>query len=529
MEPPAREWTVVDEHGRPVAGLVLRAGDGPDARPAGRTGVDGKLLLAWDEAVTAVLDPLGVREVPHRAEDARLVVDRRQALGWSVDAPLDRGNDLDLFVDSEMFPPMLEAIGRARESVHVSQLLLFKDFCCAFDGAARPRQTLLEHLVAAATRGAQVRILLNENVLVPDTVRDVQRMCEESVWMEARSFPMTPNVLHAKVIVVDGKEAFIVGPPFEQKYWDTTSHRFDDPRRGDPRPLHDVSLRVRGPAVARIDRLFAGLWGMRGEPIEPCPVPPPAGEDTLQIATTMPRDLLPDEWHPRAAREAYQRALANAREYAYMETQYFTSPSIVEAIAAALETNPKLQVILVLNTTVDVPGYVAWQKRRLAELGHPDHPRLGVFTLWTPTPDPRAPRAVYVHAKLALVDDAWASVGTSNLDSLSLESGHEWGFEVESNVDLNGIILDGIEGAPATGKVASYRRRLWAEHLGDAGVWTARPPPGGWLALWRDVAQSNARALEEGRFPHRGRILPYAPALPGVERREPPVPGGRRA
>lgn len=529
MEPSAREWTVVDERGLPVAGLALRVGEGPDARPAGRTGADGTLLLASGEPVTAVLDPLGVREVPHRAEGARLVVDRRQALGWAIDAPVDHGNDVDLFVDSEMFPPMLRAIDRARESVHVSQLLLFKDFCCAFDGACKPQKTLLEHLVAAAQRGAQVRILLNENVLVPDTVRDVQAMCEENVCMEARSFPMTPNVLHAKVLVVDGEEAFIVGPPFEQKYWDTSAHRFDDPRRADPRPLHDVSLRVRGPAVARVDRFFASLWGMRGEPVEACRVPPPAGNDTLQIATTLPRDLLPGEWHPRAAREAYQRALANAREHVYLETQYFTSPSITEAIAAALAANPKLQVILVLNTTVDVPGYVAWQKRRLAELGHPDHPRLGVFTLWSPTLDPKSPRAVYVHAKLAFVDDAWASIGTSNLDSLSLEKGREWGFEMESNVDLNGILLDGVDGAPATGKVASYRRRLWAEHLGDAGVWTARAPEEGWLPLWRSVAEANARALEEGRFPERGRILPYVPNLPNVERREPPVPGGRRA
>ena len=524
----AREWVVVDGRGLPVEGLRLLSDPSLPARQAPRTDARGVAPLPPGSTPAAAFDPLGVREVPFRVEGTRVVVDRRQALGWAVDIPLDGGNDVELLVDSRMFPPMLDAVDRARRTVHLSQLLLFKDFRCGFERPPGLGRSLLDHLRDAAARGARVRILLNENVFVPDTVRDVMALCEEDACMEVRPFPMTPNVLHAKVLVVDGEEAFVVGPPFEQRYWDTSSHRDVDPRRGDPRPLHDVSLRVRGPAVGRIDAFFCGLWSLRGEPAEPCPPPPPQGRQVLQVVPTLPIGLLPGEWHPRGAREGYRRALANARDFVYLETQYFTSPSITEAIAAALEDAPGLQVILVLNTTVDVPGYVAWQKRRLAQLGHPDHPRLGVFTLWTPTPDPAAPRGIYVHSKLAFADDAWASVGTSNLDSLSLEKGREWGFELEANVDLNAVLLDGVDGAPATGLVGSMRRRVWAEHLGDEGVWTARRPEGGWLAVWRRVAQANALALEEGRFPARGRVLPYVPGpSPMAATREPPVAGGK--
>jgi phosphatidylserine/phosphatidylglycerophosphate/cardiolipin synthase-like enzyme len=523
MPSATRGWTVVDEAGDPVEGLVVAAAEGS---VLARADAAGRLRLPTEAAPAQVLDPLGLRPLAHRAEGDRLVVDRRDALAWTVggEAPL-AGNDVELFADAQMFRPILDAIRGARETLHLSQLLLFHDFVPWADGMEEAGRTMLDHLFAAADRGVEVRVLLNQNLLVPDSVRAIQAMCGQRRCIEVRAFPMSPNVLHAKVIVVDGTEAFIVGPPFQQKYWDTTAHLADEPRRRDPRPLHDVSLRVRGPAVAGIDTLFASLWSMRGDAVSPCPPPPPAGTQSLQLATTLPRGLLPEpRWHPRAAREAYQRAFVNAQDFVYLESQYFTSPSITQAIAAALHAKPDLQVILLLNTAVDVPLYLTWQKRRLASLGHPRHPRLGVFYLASPTVDPRRPRDVYIHAKLALVDDAWASVGTANLDSLSLEKGEEWGVPVEANVDVNALLLDGIEGAPRTGIVSRIRRRLWGEHLGDEGVWTTARPEGGWLSLWRAAAEANAKALEAGAYPARGRVLPYLPPdLPDVPPETPPL------
>lgn len=485
-------WRVVDEKGAPVEGA----------------------RVTQDEDSVRVLDPLGLREVPHVVDaDGRLVVERREVESWLVSgAPASAGNEARLFIDSDMFEEIVRAVDGARETVHVTQLLLYPEFCATYDADHRPRALLLDRLLAASRRGAHVRILLNENRLIPDTANAVRAACEDADCMEVRTFPMTPNVFHVKLLVVDGREAFVVGPPFEQKYWDTNNHAADDPRRDHPRPLHDVCLRLRGPAVGDIDRLFCDLWGTRGAPLQPCPPPPPYGKDALQLVATLPRGLLPtSQWLPRGAREGYQRAFGNAQAFVYLETQYFTSPSITRAIAAALDAKPDLQVILVLNMAVDVPFYLTWQKRRLAELGYPGHPRLGVFTLWSPGVSSEKPVSTYVHSKLAFCDDAWASIGTANLDSLSLEKGEEFGIEVESNVDLNVLVLDGIEGGPRTGQVAAWRRRIWAEHLGDHGVWRATPPPGGWLALWREVAHRNAVAATEGRFPERGRILPYEP------------------
>lgn len=56
--------------------------------------------------------------------------------------------------------------------------------------------------------------------------------------------------MHAKVLIVDEKEAFVIGSPFLQDYWDGSDHMIYDRRRGsgDVQPKHDVSLRLRGGA-----------------------------------------------------------------------------------------------------------------------------------------------------------------------------------------------------------------------------------------------------------------------------------------
>lgn len=214
----------------------------------------------------------------------------------------------------------------------------------------------------------------------------------------------------------------------------------------------------------------------------------------------------PPRGRARGILASYERALACARRFVYLETQYFTSPRIARLLADALAREPTLEAILLLNTHMDIPGYDAWQEARLREIRAFDHPRLGVFTLQNVTGDKAAP--IYLHSKVAIVDDAWATLGSANLDSVSLHEGTEFPIPVPHNVEVNAALLDGIDGAPATGAVANLRRRLWSEHLGAAGIWRAGSPPGGWLATWRAVADANARALHAGAA-RTGRVFAY--------------------
>jgi len=81
----------------------------------------------------------------------------------------------------------------------------------------------------------------------------------------------TFSVVHAKTVLIDAvtdavgnAEAIVLGSPFSQSYWDTTAHEVYEPRRGscagEPIPVHDVSLAVRGPVVADLQQQFLLHW-----------------------------------------------------------------------------------------------------------------------------------------------------------------------------------------------------------------------------------------------------------------------------
>lgn len=517
---PRLQGRIVDERGAPLVGLALVPAGLADARPVAVTDAEGRFALAEAPADGVVIaDALGCRPLRLLPADLSVpvVVPRNVATGWEVadreghGCEVVEGNAVEVLVDQDLFARVAEAVGRAERSVNLSQLLFFPDFVPRDDAGPR----LIDEFLAANGRGAQVRILVNENAVVPDTYDELlahfAATGENSVAV--RCLTMSPNVLHAKVLVVDGREAFVIGPPFEQKYWDTSRHAAVETRRGTDSPLHDLAVHLRGPAVAELDRFFAQLWNLAAPdepPLEPCPLPPPAGEQRIQVTHTIPPRLMPHAPSgERSILDAYQRGLANAERFVYFENQYFTNPSIARSIRAALDRNERLEVILVLNEWTDIPTYIGWQNRRLREIGWPDHPRLGVFGIWTRAPRGREMRPVYVHSKLAMADDAWATVGTANLDSLSLEEANEFGVPMDQNVELNVTLFDGIAGAPRTGVVGSLRRRLWAEHLGDEGVWTTNAPEGGWLAAWRRLAEENFARVERGETTLQGAVLPY--------------------
>lgn len=411
------------------------------------------------------------------------------------------GNAVDPLVDDELWTPLLASARGARESLAVTQLL--------WDLAFAPHGEALCDLVEEATRrGVRVRVLMNENAAVPDSYDDLaDRFARTSV--EVARLLMTPNVLHAKLFLVDGREAFLVDAPFEPKYVDASTHPSGGTRAKGAVPLHAVSLRARGPVVARLGDLFESLWARaHGAPLAPLPprparADPPAGAQSVRVAWSAPAGLV-SEADERRILDEYVAAIGRARRFVYVETQYFTDPTVRDALVDA--TRRGVDVILVCNVHMDVPGYDGIQELRLAETGWPENERLGVFHLWAQRHARPELRQVYVHSKVALVDDAWATVGSANLDAISLEDSEDFIVRAPRNVEVNLVLLDGIDGAPRTGLVERLRRRLWGEHLGDAGVWRAAPAEGDWLALWRRAAQENARRFAAGER-MQGRVM----------------------
>lgn len=351
------------------------------------------------------------------------------------------------------------------------------------------------------------------------------------------------GVQHCKMVIIDNDRAVVLGSPFSQRYWDTTVHQIEEPRRGGNTSdiVHDLSMAVVGPAARDLFETFRVYWNedlqkdqeLPGLPGNLEPNIQVSGEDAIakiQVVRTMSGKRFKkgltelNGESEKGILEGYLRAIGSARHYIYMENQYFTDGVITDALVAALTANSKLQVIMVVPIKPDVMFYPKRQAKRIEQIRKAGDARVGVFTRWSYDKRVGGGRPlvapVYIHAKGAIVDDSWSTIGSANLDGLSLDynlllSPLAFGETTACELNLNVI-------PPSPGTVTKFaelmRRRLWAEHLGflKDGVpdhddpLLAHGPEHDWLAVWKknaETALTHLRAAERKDLP--GFILEY--------------------
>jgi phosphatidylserine/phosphatidylglycerophosphate/cardiolipin synthase-like enzyme len=500
-------------------------------------------------------------------------------LGWTV------GNSIELLIDNETaWGRLAEDLVNASASIRVMLFMLdIPHVRLAFDrplvgnkgaiGSVR----LEELLLAAAERGADVTVLINDvqpSISPANTTRAVETYFRRNdparTVRLARLTTPQASPIHAKVIIVDDRVAYLLGSVFLQEYYDGRRHHIDDARRGHVRwrslvrlPVHDVSARIEGPALADLLATFRLHWqyACPDDASLPADTRPSGMGDPPPADTTVPL-LVTRTLHggrytglPKGETgvyESYLRALEVAKDFVYVENQYLTCVEIVDAIVAAMLREPALQLICLMNVRLGIPGYDEWQReaieRLLGGLG-PEAHRAGLFTLWRREPgaDPTSRPVlmpVYVHSKVGIIDDAWLTVGSANLDGLSLLAGeHElrwkWRSRMGRLIGLFGsgdpararstevnVVCAAPPGELPPAAIGALRRDLWAEHLGfDVDDDAPGPmalslrPDTGWLSPWRDRADSNLADLLRNQANADGlRILPY----PVVRGRVPP-------
>jgi phosphatidylserine/phosphatidylglycerophosphate/cardiolipin synthase-like enzyme len=323
------------------------------------------------------------------------------------------------------------------------------------------------------------------------------------------------GVQHCKMMICDEKRAVVVGSPFSQRYFDSNVHRIDDARRGGNTSdmVHDLSMAVVGPAARDLFETFRLYWNEDVKEAEKVPALPDgldpntqtSGEDAIskvQVVRTLSgkRFSILNGKSEKGILEGYLRAFAAAKHYIYLENQYFTDSVITDGLVEALKTNPDLELIMVVPIKPDVIFYPRRQEKRINQIREAGGDRVGVFTRWTYGKQPNNGRPwvapVYIHAKGGVVDDSWATVGSANLDGLSLDHNLLLSPLVFGETTASELNLNVLPSAP--GVVSPFpqlmRRRLFAEHLGlvDANGLPnpddekLKPgPEHKWLPLWR--------------------------------------------
>jgi phosphatidylserine/phosphatidylglycerophosphate/cardiolipin synthase-like enzyme len=318
------------------------------------------------------------------------------------------------------------------------------------------------------------------------------------------------------------------------------------PRYGEHPPWHDVQLELRGPVVGVLDTSFRERWtdptrldlrspvalardklsgaDLSADPLPPQPPdPPPCGPHTVQVLRTYPalRKAYPN-FAPHgefSVARGYSKAVKRARRLIYLEDQYMWSTDVARLFARALQANPDLHLIVVVPRHPDVDGALALapnmvgREQAIEVCRKAGGDRVHVFDL-----ENHAGAPVYVHAKVCVVDDVWASVGSDNFNRRS------WTHDSE----LSCPVLDGTRderepvdpagtGDGARVYARTLRLRLMAEHLDREATDDLIDPAGAVRAV--DAA---ADALEEwyaggrvGQRPpgrlrhHRPRRLPW--------------------
>jgi phosphatidylserine/phosphatidylglycerophosphate/cardiolipin synthase-like enzyme len=381
---------------------------------------------------------------------------------------LFQGNKIRHLVDGDtLFPAITDAAMAANKTINLMTLFfdvnndLITKFKSDFNPSNPPstnckaamEATLEEELLkkAANPAGKLVNVLVTDIPLSADDNVTEVRAFYENTGVNTSAFTKGFALLHAKAIVVDGVKAIVMGSPLKQSYFSDDRHAIRDARHKGSLN-HDVSIKVEGPAVAYIDKTFATVWKSTDKPltmITPGQIDAKEGDTvaSVQVLRTLPGGTFKargpeDEDLPHGETgilEAYERAINNAERYIYIENQYFTSPEIIDALIGRMKdtSKSKLQIILVLNFRSDMPGYPDRQIDNINKLkiwaeanGH----QLGIYTLWSRLEIAGSGgekrfeiMPIYVHSKMAIIDDKWATVGSANLDGTSMNY-HEIGL-----------------------------------------------------------------------------------------------------
>ena len=401
----------------------------------------------------------------------------------------------------EALPRLADALSGARSHVHIAGWHLTPAFGLTRDERASRLRDLLGELAERIDvrvllwAGAPVRFFTPARGAVRGVRDELVRGTRVQCALDSRERPM--HCHHEKLVIIDGEVAFVGGIDLTSlggDRFDTSDHPMHG-RLG----WHDAASEVRGPAVSDVAAHFAARWReTTGERIEPTPTPAPAGDVELQVVRTVPDriyDFLP-QGDFRIV-EAYTRALRSARKLVYLENQFLWSPQVVEILANKLREPPgdDFRVVVVLPAKPNNGADTTRGQLGVLAAADDGAGRFLATTLSTRSGGISGP--LYVHAKIGIVDDAWLTVGSANLNE------HSFFNDSEMNVVTCDDRL-----------ARETRLRLWAEHLERPVDGVSGDPTRVIDELWRPIA------LEQLERRRRGEPLTHRlQELPGVSRR----------
>src|ERR1700682_812648 len=351
---------------------------------------------------------------------------------------------------------------------------------------------------------------------------------------------------HAAGTAQDG--AFAGGIDLGHGRRDDADHHGDRQRQamapvyGPTPPWHDAQVAVQGPAVGDLDFCFRERWDDRNplsrdplgilhdllrrtdrkaSTLPPMPADPaPGGTHAVQVLRTYARRHggYPVAPHgERSVARGFRKAIQRARRLIYIEDQFLWSSEIAKTFADALRANPSLHLIAVLPRYFDQARAITLRPNQVGREN-------AVHVLLDAAPDRvaiydienLAGVPVYVHAKISVIDDVWAAVGSDNFNRRSWSHDSEIACSViDEERDTREPIAPAGFGDGARKFARDLRLQLWREHLGrtngDDGDDRDLLDPIEAVAKFREAALALEHWYQSGRSGERppGRVRPH--------------------
>jgi phosphatidylserine/phosphatidylglycerophosphate/cardiolipin synthase-like enzyme len=452
-------------------------------------------------------------EAESDAEDRQPVAagpERRQPIAWGPGVAAYwlsqlrfalAGNTVTPLIDGpDAFRAVQHAIESAVDSTHFIYLLGW--WTDPWVNLTGPGTCLLDLFARAGAHGVQVRVLVwdagwllsrDQSNLHDEAVKAINRLPNCRAGQDDAG-PMEKSH-HQKLLVVQGREGLVAlcggvdvnadrvydMPPPRDSYradrphisWTGSSGSGGSGPQGSGNPLHDVHARVTGPTALPLLRVFLRRWWARSghqeadrqSPLRASfsqPLPAATGSQFVRVGETFNGVLHRPGGNVSSRQVTVQdiwlRSILGARRFIYIEEQYLISDCAAAAIKAVLPRLEHVTILIAPSEITDMPGVWARRKAFIESItaGNKHAAKLHIYTRTAGQRQPcvraNAPH-LYVHAKMAVIDDELMLIGSANCNNR--------GWETDSELVIASFEDEGGTSA-AAGKL---RMALWEHHL----------------------------------------------------------------
>jgi len=418
-----------------------------------------------------------IKDLQKRNKGETNIFDRHLALEEAiVGSPLIVGNKVTLLIDGPTtYKAMFDAIEKAKDHINLETYIFDPD---------EIGQKFADALIAKQREGVQVNIIFDSVGTLNTPAEFFQPMRDAGIKILEYN-PVNPLKLrkgwdvnqrdHRKLLVIDGEIAFVGGINISGVYSSSSkrgsslssgsSGGKDDKDKKDAKdiPWRDTHIRMEGPVVSEFQKLFITTWqAQKGEPLalrNYLPKLKTKGEQAVRAIGSSPVEPYSQMYVTLIS------AINSAETSIYITNAYFVpDPQLKEALKSAAARGVDVKLILPGKTDSDLVWYASRSH-------YTDLLKDGIHIYER--------QDAMLHAKTAVIDGVWSTIGSTNLDWRSflhnqeldaVVLGYDFGGQMMNMyaMDLEGsreITLEQWKKRSLLDRMKEMGARLWARWL----------------------------------------------------------------